>query len=177
MEAGRHEIDMEKFKRTWAFCKIKYPVDDFIRAYNNLENLYKADVVKAMDLPAITFMKDIFFFKGDTVDSCKNQFTDWLSKHKEFYNDNIHEIKRRMFMKREELNQIRANQALFAIEFINLFPEYGGKLQNAQSARQIDMLMYEAENYVLPWHNERIENALTARREAQRERRKRQKDE
>ena len=80
-------------------------------------------------------------------------------------------------MKREELNQIRANQALFAIEFINLFPEYGGKLQNAQSARQIDMLMYEAENYVLPWHNERIENALTARREAQRERRKRQKDE
>ena len=140
-DAGHYEIDVEKFKRTWAFCKIKFPVDEFIRTYNNLENMYKAEIVKTMDLPAITFMKDIFFFKGDTVDSCKNQFTDWLSKHKEFYNDSIHEIRRRMYTKRDELNHIRVNQALFTIDYINLFPEYGGKLQSAQSARQIDMLM------------------------------------
>ena len=137
--------------------------------YDNFEHIYKHEVVQQIQLPAIVFLRDVFWFKGETMEKCRNQFIHWLSIHKQFYHDSIHALKQKLFDERNRLNQVRAAQNLFPIEYINLFPEYGGKLQDGKIARQMEDLMYEREGAQLPWHNEQLENYIEEKKERQRE--------
>ena len=160
-------INTAKFNAVWEYLKIKVPVATFQQTYDNFERIYKHEVVQGMSLPAINELRCIFWFTGETVDQCRAQFINWLSKHKEFYHDNLHEMIRLMTARRDELNHMRHEVGVFPIPHINKFPEYGGKIQDKRLLQQYDKLLYTKADWKLPWTNPDYEDEVQAMQAAE----------
>ena len=136
------EFNTQRFRLIWDFLKIKTPLDQFLYTYHNYEDIYKHERMKALTFEEICELRRVFFFKGQNIDACRRQITDWISKHKEFYNDDVGEMVERMGQRIFALNQYRVE---FQLPYINLFPELGGKLQDSKAAKYEKHLYDEAE--------------------------------
>ena len=158
------EIEVGRFRAVWKHLKIKVPVEDFMNTYDTWESIYKHDVVQTMSLGTLEMLKPIFFFKGETLDQCKQQFTNFIGKHKEFYNDNLQTMIMNMVTRRNELNYDREARGQFPLEHINLFPEYGGKLQKSRTAAKYEEYIYEQAGAIFPWQNTELEEAMKPKR-------------
>ena len=101
--------------------------------YQNWESIYKHDVMKALRCEQIQQLQDVFDFKGVTLDKCRNELVNWISQHKEFYNDNIERIREKIQLTLEEFNQINGT----AVPYINWLPDYGGMIQMHKSGEEI----------------------------------------
>ena len=110
--------------------KIKVPWNDVRIASENWSNVYKHERLRSMGLEGIQLFHDIFYWGDDyiTLDRCRNKLIDWLSKHKEFYNDDANIVHERMIRARNEAN-VRYGTTF---PFINWIPEYGGMLRQIQ---------------------------------------------
>ena len=154
------QIEVGKFRSVWKHLKIKLPVEEFMNAYDHWETIYKHDVVKSMSLGTLEMLRQIFFFTGETLEACKNQFTNFIGKHKEFYNDDLHTMIDSMVRRRNDLNYDREVLGRFPIQYINLFPEYGGKLQRSRTATKYEEYIYEQAGAIFPWQDEELEEAV-----------------
>ena len=160
-------INTAKFNAVWDYLKIKVPVATFQQTYDNFERVFKVEVIKGMNLPAISELRVIFWFTGETVEQCRAQFVNWISKHKEFYHDNLFEMIRLMIARRDELNQQRNEAGVFPIQHINKFPEYGGKIQDKRLLQEYDKLIYTQADWKLPWVNPAYEAEVQAMQAAE----------
>ena len=160
-------INTAKFNAVWEYLKIKVPVATFQQTYDNFERVFKPEVIKGMNLPAISELRVIFWFTGETVEQCRKQFIDWISKHKEFYHDNLFEMIHIMVARRDELNQQRQEAGVFPIQHINKFPEYGGKIQDKRLLQEYDKLIYTQADWKLPWLNQAYEAEVQAMQAAE----------
>ena len=121
----------EAMQQVFNFLKIRVPWAEVRNAVENWSNVYKHENLRLLTLEDLMHFNDIFYF-GDndiTFDTCKNRLIDWISKHKEFYNDDPSVVYGRMVEARNQAN------ARYRVEFpyINWIPEYGGMIRRFQS--------------------------------------------
>ena len=133
-------LSVSKLREVWEFAKIKMPLDEFMNLYDNYETVYKHKRMQNMSYEEVFDFRFVFYFKGKDIQACARQLTYWMSIHKEFYHDDHYQMIRMIGLRVLELNQQRVG---FPIRYINLFPEYGGKVQDARKAIKYEMKLYE----------------------------------
>ena len=148
---GYEVIEVEKFKQVWEFLKIKIPVDKFMETYDQWERIYKHSRLTEMPLQEIVQLRCIYHFKGATIDVCRKQLINFISKNKQFYHDDIAGMIDLMQEERDRLNAEREDNGEFTIDYINLFPEYGGRLQDPKNANAFEKQMYKDNEAKMPF--------------------------
>ena len=116
---------LKQFKIRHSWAEIRAMVEDF-------DNVYKYDNLQMLDMDAIKGFWDVFYY-GDTnvtFDQCKAKLIDWISKHKEIYNDDWAVMHARMEEKIAEANEKYGCN----FPYINWIPEYGGMIRRYQMA-------------------------------------------
>ena len=141
-------LSVSKLREVWDFAKLKMPLDEFMNLYDNYETVYKHRRMQALTYEEVSDFRFIFFFKGKDIQACRNQLIAWMSIYKEFYDDNHYMMIRKMGLRVLELNQQRVG---FPMRYINLFPEYGGKLQDSAKATKYEKQLYEEAQLEFPF--------------------------
>lgn len=141
-------LSVSKLREVWEFAKIKMSLDEFMNLYDNYESVYKHKRMQAMTYEEVYDFRFVFFFKGKDIVACKNQLTHWMSIHKEFYHDDHLQMIRLMGVRVLELNSLRVG---FPLRYINMFPEYGGKLQDSTKANKYEEHLYKEAQQEFPF--------------------------
>ena len=103
------------------------------QTYENWANIYKHQVVKALTFEQIQQLQDVFEFKGVTLVKCVNEFVNWISQHKQFYNDNFECMHEKIRLSLDEFNRNNGS----AVPYINWLPEYGGMIQMQKKGEEM----------------------------------------
>lgn len=141
-------LSVSKLREVWEFAKIRLPLDDFMNLYDNYETIYKHKRMQQMPYEQIYDFRFVFFFKGANVQTCRNQLTHFISLHQEFYHDDHLQMIRNLGLRILELNSGRVG---FPLRYINMFPEYGGKLQDSNKANKYEKQLYEEAQQEFPF--------------------------
>ena len=137
----------QRMNEVLRLLKIKHSWEEIREMTENYENIYKHDHLMRMPLNAILLFNDIFDYgENATFERCRNCLIDWLSKHKEFYNDNANIVHERMVQARERYYNETGTQ----YPFINWIPEYGGMIRKYSSWAQEKWHKKEKIDFFLP---------------------------
>jgi hypothetical protein len=115
--------------------KIKKSWEEVENLYYNWPNYYKHDRYKNLSVQELEAISQVFEFKSNIIYTRRNQFIDFLSKNKEFYNDDLDIVINRMIKKRDEL----ATQYGYVLPCLNWYPEYGGMMQDPKIMRNREL--------------------------------------
>ena len=126
-------IDNKKMQEVFNYHKLRIPWNKIQETYDRWEDVYKHDRVQSWTLVELLQLKQVFHFTGTTFLACKNQFTNWLSKHQEFYNDDINVICQRM---QRELDNFNTRTNL-NVPYLNWLPQFGGLIQASNPRAEI----------------------------------------
>ena len=124
---GQWPFDSERMNQVLKHLKIRRTWEEIAETAENFDDVYKHDHLMKMDLDVILLFNDVFDY-GDnnaTFERCRNCLIDWLSKHKEFYNDDADVVHARMVEERDRINMETGVQ----YPFINWIPQYGGQIR------------------------------------------------
>lgn len=135
-------IDEDRLDLVFKLFKKKIDPKVICHAYRHYEDIYKHDLLRQASLEDLAGFSDVFYFQRETFEGCKRQFIDFISKHKEFYNDDPEVMHDRMMETLNEINENRENDGLAPVPFINLLPAYGGKVANKKALKQCMMNFY-----------------------------------
>lgn len=143
------------------YHKVRASWGDIKATYDNWTNVYKHDHFQFLSLFEAQQMAQVFHFKSGDLYRCRNELMNFLSKHKQFYNDNLEIVYQRMVAAREEYNTKLAAINKLPIPFINWIPIYGGSVQ-ASIQRNAEMewhrrnqVAFELDGYVPPLKEKR----------------------
>ena len=120
----------ERMNQVLKHLKIRRSWEEIAETAENFDDVYKYDHLMQMDINVMMQFNDIFDF-GDncTFERCRNCLIDWLSKHKEFYNDDSDEVHNRMLLAREQVQR----ETGIHYPFINWIPQYGGMIRKSST--------------------------------------------
>ena len=136
-------FDASTMEEVFRHLKIKKSWEEVENLYYNWPNYYKHDRYKNLSVPELQAISQVFEFKSNIIYTQRNQFIDFLSKNKEFYNDDLDIVIDRMIKKRDEL----ARQYGYVLPHLNWYPEYGGMMQDPQIMRNRE-LNYRNDNNI-----------------------------
>ena len=119
-------IDAATMNEVFKHLKIKKTWEEVTKMYLDWDNVYKHDQFQYLDPEELRQISSVYEFKSPIIYMQRRQFIDFLSKNKEFYNDNLDIVIDRIRGKLQELS-VRYGHAL---PYINWYPEYGGMMQD-----------------------------------------------
>lgn len=121
------DFDHQRMEQVFRYLKIKKEWEDVWDCYNNFDDVYKHDQFQDLSYDEIRKISEVFYFKGNNrIDKARRMFVDFLSKNKQFYNDDLDVVIYRMTEERDRL----ANRYPQPLRWLNSYPEYGGLLYN-----------------------------------------------
>ena len=124
-------IDAARMQEVFKYLKIKKNWEEVEELYNNWSDQYKHDRYQNLSTDEAQQVSRVFEFKTNIIYKQRNQFIDFLSKNKEFYNDNLAIVIERIRNKLGELSM----HYHYALPYINWYPEYGGQMQDPKIMR------------------------------------------
>ena len=122
------EVHDDKMRQVLKHCHVKAAWEDIKTLYENWEDTYKEDHFKNLAIADLQILSAVFFFKGEEVENCTNQFIYFLRNHQRFYNDDIHIVFQRMQMALEEFNTEALANGHKVVPYVNWIPAFGGKI-------------------------------------------------
>ena len=122
------EIDDAKMAEVLKYMRVQTPWEKIKALYENWEDIFKENHFKNLGLADLHVLSAVFYFKGEEVEHCTNQFIYFLRNHQEFYNDNIVIVFQRMQSALEEFNTEALENGQKVVPFINWLPDFGGKI-------------------------------------------------
>ena len=124
-------IDAARMQEVFKHLKIKKSWEEVAEVYQRWDDQYKHSRYQDMSFIEAQQLSNVFFFKSNNLYKQRNQFVDFLSKNKEFYNDNLEIVIQRLIKKRDEL----AVRYGYACRYINWYPDFGGMLYDPKIMR------------------------------------------
>ena len=144
-------IDAAKMNEVFKYLKIKnHSWEEVYDHYENWEDHYKHDHHRNLTVKDIKAISVVYEWKSNDIYKQRAQFSDFLAKNKEFYNDDLKIVIQRMISKRDELSE----QYGIQFPYINWLPEYGGLMQDQKNMRNRESECRNANNlpYILYDH-------------------------
>ena len=133
------EINDMKMDAVLRKLRVSVPWWKIKEAYDNWEDIFKADAHQNLGQEAFEHLSTVFHFKFRTAEKCRGELMYWLKNHPEFYNDDIRVVYERMREKRDDFQKMQEQMGCTNfIEFINWIPQYGGYIFGPGRAKQQD---------------------------------------
>ena len=130
-----NDIDEKQMAAVLKHLKCRQSWEDIIGTYVRWADVYKHDRYQNLSVQEVKKISAVWEFTSPKISTCRNQFVNFLSKHKDFYNDDLDVVIYRMRQARDELSQ----QYGYSCQYLNWFPEYGGLVQNPEKIRNREL--------------------------------------
>ena len=132
------EVDDEKMATVLKFLHLRKDWAEIKQVYENWEDTFKENHFKKLGLEDLRILSEVFFFKGESLESNVNQFICFLRRNQQFYNDNIETVFNRMRVTLDAFNAQARDRGEREYPFINWLPAFGGKLQHGPTRNKAE---------------------------------------
>ena len=154
-------VEDEKMVAVLSYLGSRMTWEKIRDTYENWADIFKPDRFKWLGLRDLDELAKVFYFKGQDIARCRNEFIYFLKQYQEFYNDNIEIVFQRMVEAREAYNTHLAQSGHLPIPFVNWIPDYGGRIQGSKRHQgemewhRENQIPFELDQFVPPEKKER----------------------
>ena len=159
-EAETVTFELNKLFAVFRYLRVQTSFEKIMETYDHWADIFKKEPFSALTMEQLEQLGEVFFFKTDGIQRCRNEFMYFIKQNQEFYNDELPVVIDRLKNARERYNLAHPNDE--AIPFINWIPIYGGKIQHAKTRAQAEYdwhKRYQApfalDHYVIPLDEKR----------------------